>query len=164
MLREGAIFQEKYDILNSLCKALEPKGVVMNGITASYLSVFEGVINERADELGTGYAVQFIAENGVNYMIKTTKSTTYVPYDDLSHGEQLIAVFLLLDMLNSLCGTRLMLLDDIDHLDSDNFNTLLDLLCSNSLQDAYDHIFLCAASNAEFEKRMKSLGGVDFIF
>ena len=164
MLREGAIFQERYDILNSLCKALEPKGVVMNGITASYLSVFEGVINERADELGTGYAVQFIAENGVNYMIKTTKSTTYIPYDDLSHGEQLIAVFLLLDMLNSLCGTRLMLLDDINHLDSDNFNTLLDLLCSKTLQDAYDHIFLCTASNTEFDKRMKSLGGVDFIF
>lgn len=164
LMSEGAALKEKYNTLNFLCKALEPKGDVMNGITSLYLSVFEDTINKRADDLGTGYKVQFIAENGVNYTVKTPLSSIYHPFNDLSHGEQLIALFLLLDMLNSLCGTRLMLLDDINHLDSKNFDTLFSLILSKELQDDYDHIFLCAAANTDFEARMKGISGVDIIF
>lgn len=164
LMRESEILREKYEVLNFLCKALEPKGAVMSGITASYLTFFETVINKRADELATGISVRFISENGVNYTIKTATSTTYHPFSDLSHGEQLVAVFLLLDMLNALCGTRLMLLDDINHLDSNSFNTLFDLICSPKLQDDYDHIFLCAAVNTDIEKQMKAASGVDVIF
>lgn len=164
MISEGVELKKKYDVLNFLCKALEPKGAVINGVTSSYLSVFEDVINKRADELKIGYSVQFISENGVNYNIKTTATTTHRPYNDLSHGEQLIAVFLLLDMLNTLCGTRILLLDDVNHLDSKNFDTLFALICSKTLQDDYDHIFLCAAVNADIEKQIKATSEVDLIF
>ena len=164
MLKESAVLKEKFETLNFLCKALEPKGDVMNGVSSSYLSVFEDVINKRADELGAGYSVRFIIENGVNYTIKTPKSTVYHPYDDLSHGEQLIAVFLLLDMLNTLCGTKILLLDDVNHLDSDSFNVLFGLVCSSRLQDDYDHIFMCAAVNADIEKQIKATSNIDLIF
>lgn len=163
MMREGDALKQKFDTLNFLCKALEPKGVVVTGITESYLTIFEDAINKRADELGTGYSVKFIANNGVNYTIRTNRSKEYHQFTELSKGEQLIAIFLLLDMLNKLCGTRIMLLDDINHLDSCNFNTLFDLLCSKALQDDYDHIFLCAAINSDFDKRIKSIGNVDFV-
>lgn len=164
MLKESNAFKEKFEILNFLCKALEPKGDVINGITAAYLSVFEGVINKRADELGSGYAVRFIPDNGVNFTIKTPKAVVYRSYSDLSHGEQLVAIFLLLDMLNTLCGTRILLLDDVNHLDSDNFSTLFELISSPILQDDYDHIFVCAAVNADIEKIVSSSSCVDVIF
>lgn len=164
LLRESEALAKKYDMLNSLCKALEPKGVVMSGITSSYLGIFESVINKRADDLGAGYKVEFIAENGVNYTIKTPASTVFRPYADLSHGEQLIATFLLIDLLNSLCGTRIMLLDDLNHLDANNFNILLSLLQSKTLQDDYDHIFVCVAHTPEIEKILVGASDIDKIY
>ena len=164
LMRESEALEKRYIILDALCTALAPKGDVMSGITATYLSIFEGVINKRAAELGTGYLVQFIADNGVNYTIKTPASTTYHSYADLSCGEQLVAIFLLLDMLNALCGTRIMLLDDLNHLDSDNFGVLLSLVNSKAFQDDYDHVFICAAKNTDIEKALATVTDIDILY
>ena len=156
--------EKEYAILNTLCKLLEPKGAIADALTSSYLAFFEDVINKRADELGCGYKVAFIIDNGVNYTIQTSPTSTFLPYENLSHGEQIISIFLLLDMLNSLCGTRLMLLDDVNHLDGENTELLISLVTSKAFQEDYDHIFIACTENGSIRKALAGVKDVDMIF
>jgi recombinational DNA repair ATPase RecF len=159
-----SVLEMRRDTLDRLYKALEPKGAVTSEIMAHYMTIFEDVINKRAAELRTGFTMKFVSEDGVNYYIQTDPSREYRLFEFLSHGEQTLAVFLLLDMLNTLCNTRLLLMDDLNHLDKESFTALYTLITSAEVQDAYDHIILCAVDNSDIVDTVKSVKDVDSIF
>ena len=149
VLKEYETINERLGVIASLYSALEPKGVVMTSITAHYLSVFESVINDRASKLRTGFEIMFVSNDGVRYYIKTRASRGYQPYEALSKGEQTMAAFLLLDMLNTLCGTKLLFIDDLNHLDRTSAQELLELINTPAVLDAYDHIFIASVNNPD---------------
>ena len=163
-LKELENIQLRYDLLNSLYQAVRPKGPVMDAITEHYLTVFETVINARATALKTGFEIRFVAEDGVSFLVQTNPGTEFRPYESLSNGEKSLVLFLLLDMLNSLCGTKLLLLDDLNHLDKESFSQLFKLIMSSDVQDSYDHIFICAVNNSDISDIVKAEANMDYIY
>lgn len=154
----------RYDTLNYLCKAVQPKGPVMDAIISHYLSVFETVINNTAKNLRVDFLAKFISDDGIVLLIQTDASKEFKPYESLSNGEKIFTMFLLLNMINSLCGSRLLLMDDLNHLDEKSFKELFTLIMSPSVQDAYDHIFLCSVDNTDITTVIRAEKNIDLIF
>ena len=48
----------------------------------------------------------------------------------------------MLDLINSLTGLRIMIIDDLNHLDEDNMKKLMNLINICEANGEYDHIFL----------------------
>lgn len=143
---------KKEDLLTNLeflCNILNAKGEVMNKITAHYLAIFDATCNATASELRSGMEFKFISDNGISYLIKPSSVKEFTKFSSLSSGEQLLALFILTDMLSKLTGSNMMILDDLDKLDSMSFNELLTLIEHPAIQSAYDHIILSAVNHPD---------------
>lgn len=66
----------------------------------------------------------------------------FVDLSDVSTGEQTLAIFLILDMLNQLSGFGILMLDNLDALDANALDELMGVLTSKEVLDRYDHIFI----------------------
>ena len=162
-IKEQDYFQVEVDTYEFLCDALNPKGSVMCSIVDYYLSIFAAICNKTADVLRPGFEFKFISEDGVTYLVKTGPSRDWQRFDSLSSGEQLMTLFILVDMLNKLTNSRLMILDDLDKLDKTAFNDLVDIIQSPTVQDEYDHIILCAVNHQDIVDKLKTCSA-DWIY
>ena len=144
--------EKQVGIYDFLCKAFAPKGEVMTKTLASYLSLFEEEMNKRAELLRTGMSIKFAPENGVKYFVKVKGEKAYRLYDELSRGEKTISIFLLLDLVSSLCGTKIMILDDLNNLDKTSLEELFNLISTPEFTDAYDNIILASVENEEMKE------------
>lgn len=147
-------YENLLNIYEELVSKLSPKGVVMDHIIEYYLSVFEDICNDFSDKLKKDFKVRFKAENGITIYGQTGKMKTPVRYESLSSGEKADVLFLILHMLNSLSGLKIMIMDDLDKLDADAFSALLELVTNPVVEDEYDHIIL---SCVDHEDSMKLL-------
>ena len=129
-------------LLDSLVNIFSPKGTVMSEILGHYVSLFEDAINEKARLFNTDMQFMFNANNGIQYMVKLSEDSAFQCYESLSHGEQTVVMFLMLDLINSLTGLRIMIIDDLNHLDEDNMKKLMNLINICEANGEYDHIFL----------------------
>ena len=132
--------------LEALVKAFSEKGQVRCGVIDSYLSIFEEICNERSTKFRPDTTFKFVNDNGVVVLMKNDKGN-YLSYDNLSGGEKAYMLFILIDMLNSLCGTRLLVLDELSVLDGMTFDSLLDLL--GAYGEDYDHIIIAAVDHPD---------------
>lgn len=132
-----------------LCKAFAPKGEVMTRILSSYLSYFENVINQKAEMMREGMEVKFYSENGIKYFVKIKGEKEFHLYDELSKGEKTLAAFLLLDLVSTLCGTRMMILDDLNNLDKKALSEIFSILATPEFSDSYDHIIVASVDSSE---------------
>lgn len=137
---------KQYD---EITNALSPKGKVMTEIIQYYLHVFEDICNMKAKNLKTGFSIKFIPENGVKIYCNNSKTKSPVPYKTLSAGEKELVMFLIIDMLNSLSGLRILIMDDLDRLDQTAFDSLMKILTDKTTMDDYDHILLCAVNHID---------------
>lgn len=144
--------EERVELYDFLCKEFAPKGEVMTKILASYLSLFEDVINERSAALRTDMCVKFVPENGTKYYVKVRGDKEFHLYDELSCGEKILAAFLLLDLVSALCGTRILLLDELNSLDSRSLGELFDLVTSSKMLEEYDNIVLASVNTDELDR------------
>lgn len=135
-----------------LCKAFAPKGEVMTRILSSYLSIFEEEINKKAEMMRRDMKVKFLPENGIQYFVKVKEEKEFHLYDELSKGEKTLAAFLLLDLVSSLCGTRMMILDDLNNLDNTALNEIFDILVTPEFKDCYDHIIVASVDSNDVMK------------
>ena len=162
-LSQIEVFKDKYIILDFLCKTFEPKGEVISSITSHYMSVFETVCNARANELRPGMEIKFLSDEGVSYLLKTSAAADFRTYDSLSSGEKALALFLILDMLNALSQIKILMIDDLDKLDSESFSALIKILQSKSVQDFYDHIIICAVDHPDIVAELSKYTNIDYI-
>lgn len=153
---EGAKLEErerkeaaKLVTLESLCKSFAPKGEVMTKIISSYTSIFESEINKRATALRVGLRVKFAAQNGVKYLVKMKEEKGFRQYNELSTGEKVVAIFLLLDLISSLCGTKILLIDNMNDLDAASLNEVFKLLTNEEFAGHYDNIVVAAVDTNE---------------
>lgn len=148
------LFSAKYELYKKIIKLLSPKGTVMNNIVEYYLSVYEDISNEIADKLNMNFNIQFEAKDGVQiyYMKKGEKHP--IPYNSISSGEKALVMFVLIYMLNILSGFKILIMDNLDKLDSEAFAAILKVTMSKEVQDEFDHIVL---SCVDHEDTMKEL-------
>ena len=145
--KDLAALTAEYEDLNSLVNAFAAKGRVRREITAAYISAFEEACNERAEELKPGMRMKFQSGNGITPLLDVNGTGVYNPFSALSGGEKIFMVFLLLDMFNSMCGLKLMILDELSVLDKDNLGSLLDLLVNHT--DNYDQVILATVDHPD---------------
>lgn len=150
----------KLAICNYIVSALADKGEVKNSIIEYYLAIFEQVCNSRAAQFAPGYEVKLVAGNGVRIQMKTPANTDFYYHDGLSGGENLIAVFLVLDMLNQLSNTRLMFIDNVEALDKAALENLAALVAKPEFQASYDHIFICGVNHSEVIAAFQNLNAL----
>lgn len=136
----------------ALVKALSEKGPVRNGIVKSYLSIFEDLCNERSQKIRPEISFRFESNNGV--IVWMNNGTTELTYPELSGGEKAYMVYVLLDMLNQLVGTKILFLDELSVLDQEAFTSLVELVL-NYAED-YDHIILSAVDHEDTVKVLES--------
>lgn len=136
------------EVLDILVQLFAPKGEIALKVTKHYFGVFEDLCNERASELKPGFTLKFVPENGIKILCETSPGVGYIPYWSCSSGERAFVIFLLTDLISgALTKSNIMILDDLDKLDADAFKALVDCIMQSSVQDSYDHIFICAVNH-----------------
>lgn len=149
--------KKKAEELNSLVVATAPKGQVRERIITEYLSDFEAVCTETANRLRKGMAVSLRYEDGVVAMLDAKGDSTFLPYESLSGGEKLLMIVILLDMLCTMSGFKIMFLDELSVLDKNNFSSLINVLTSDVVK-TYDQIFLTTVNHEIFEEELRKYG------
>ena len=120
------------ELYNSLVKLFAAKGAVNEAIIGFYCDIFNEEIELVA--AACGYQILFLPENGLTLSVKPGNNKSFVTFDELSAGEQLIAAVLVNHLCNTLSGCCIMLVDDFNELDefnSDKLKNLLDELSVN---------------------------------
>lgn len=116
---------EQYELYNNLVKQFAPKGAVNSTIINYYCDTFNDSVKPFAEAVGC--SVMFIAENGLTVSVKPDEGKSYVKFDELSTGEQLIVTVLVQHLCNMLSGSSIMLVDDFNELDAENTARLKEL-------------------------------------
>lgn len=147
--------KDEIKLIDSAHKALEPKGAIMSGILNHYMSIFESVVNSKCELLGLEYSFKFVSLQGVKYFIKPPTQDAYIEYENLSSGEKTIAMFLILDMINSLTGLKMLEIDNLDNLDTDSLTALFELITNEDILDEYEHILLCSVNHSDIIETIK---------
>lgn len=140
------VLEENVSDLERLVKAFADKGPVRIGIIQSYLGVFTDICNERSAHCRPEIQFDFRSEDGVKVYMSNDKGE-FLAYENLSGGEKAYMLFIIIDMLNSLCGTRLLFLDELSVLDTGCFDSLLGIIQAYSAD--YDHIFVAAVDHPD---------------
>lgn len=152
--------EKNVELYDFLCHEFAPKGEVMTKIVASYLMFFEDEINKRAVALKSGMRIKFVPENGVKYLVRMRGDQEFHAFDDLSAGEKTLAALLLLDLVSSLCGTRIMILDDLNHLDSSGIDSIFGFMSSSEFLSLYDVVIVASVNTEEMYKSISKYSAV----
>lgn len=145
---------EELECIEYLVKAFGEKGCVRVAIIAKYVSVFEELINERSKKIRSDVSFAIVPEDGIRILMDTGNGL--LPYENLSGGEKAYMLFMIMDMLNSLSGTRILFIDELSVMDAENFNSLLDIICAYSSE--YDHVVFAAVNHVETVEAIKDHG------
>lgn len=136
--------EESLKVLEALTAAFSKKGPVLEGNTKTYLAFFEQQMNESAVKLG--YTIRLAMENGLHVCISRNGKNP-VDASNCSAGEKAVAIFLLLDILNSFTGIRLLFFDEVEMLDNDIWRALLNLV--KEKKNDYDHIVIAGVNHSD---------------
>lgn len=139
---DDATLRRVFNIAEAMLKVLSPKIGLREKIIASILSSMEKHCNELAEKLRLDFQLSIQVNNGVTILCKPKASVDFVDLSDVSTGEQTLAIFLILDMLNQLSGFGILMLDNLDALDANALDELMGVLTSKEVLDRYDHIFI----------------------
>jgi hypothetical protein len=154
-IKDKETVETNIETYNLLCDALDPKGIIMRNTIGYYTDIFAATCNETAKKIRPGFEFKFFAKNGVTYEIKPDVDKTFMPFESLSSGEQLMALFVLMNMLSELTKVKIMMLDDLDKLDNIAFSELLDLITADETTERYDHIILGAVNHNDIVETAK---------
>ena len=144
---------------DKMVKALEPKGIVKTSIIEYYLKLFEDICNKKSSN--SEYSFKFEAENGI-VITMSKNNDDYLPYSSLSGGERAYMLFIIMDMLNELSGTKMLMIDELSVLDKETFSKLLDLLIAN--KNDYDHVIIASVNHSDIENTIKEKNEFTSIF
>lgn len=158
---EAAIYAKKWKVADILVGLLRPNGIVTTKITSYYFDVFQDCCNETIKKINPDYEIKFVAEKGVRIEFKKS-GTEFVPYNCASSGERACVIFALMDLISSeLTKLNIMVLDDLDKLDKDTFDSLISYIMNADVQKKYDHIIICAVNHSETVSTLKSYPEID---
>lgn len=151
--KQWEVLSREVEDLETLVSALAPNGRVRNQITQNYLLAFEQFCNDKADVLKPGMRLRFLSGKGITPVLDVRGDGNFLPYDALSGGEKILMVYLLLGMFNEMCGLRILILDELSVLDTENFGLLLDVIKNNA--DDYDQVFLAMVDHEDMMKTLE---------
>lgn len=138
--------------LEILTYEFSPKGNLRQIIVNSYLETFSELCNKKAKELFDGLEIKFDANEGVELLADIKGNGNFLNLKSLSGGEKASVIFLIMDMLNSLSGFNIFILDELGVLDEKVFARLVDII--KKYEDEYS---LCVMASINHEDTVKIL-------
>lgn len=172
LLRDYKATEEEYkkttrlkhlcNISEFIVKALDPKGPVIKEFIETFVDCLEDACNERAAMLKSGFELRLIPEDGLKVLFRMGTYKDFLPYASLSAGEQIFASIILTDLINSFYDSRILILDDTDHLDAASFQLLLDFVNDSDIKKLYDHVIISCVEHSDMIDVIKNYE-VDYI-
>ena len=157
--KETVKLRRLYAISDFIVKSLDPKGPVMAEFINTFIEPLEDACNERCRLLKSGFELKLVASNGLTVLFKTKEHAEFLPYTNLSAGEKILASLILTDLINQFYDSRILILDDTDHLDAEAFRLLLDFVNQSGIDDYYDNIII---SCVEHDDMLDVIDDFDF--
>lgn len=155
-LAEIEPLEKKVEDLDVVCNQLSVKGDVRENITEYYVSILNDEINKVAEMMRSDYKFSFYTSNGLGLKFKTKAMALPRTYECLSESEKTIMSFFVLHFLNTLSGFKMLVLDDLNHLDKKSFEDLMKVVYSPDIQDYYDTIIFASVANPDLEAVLTS--------
>lgn len=150
--------QKELEVIEELVSIFKPKGIFKENVINYYLGVLENIMNSEAANLRNDFTVKLEYDAGVHILCEPKAGQGYIPYHSVSSGEQVFVLYLILTLLNSLTGLRILIMDDLNHLDKDAFTALIELINSPATQTNYDHVFVSSVNNTDVVDVLKTTG------
>jgi len=148
--------KKRYDVYNELVENLSQKSGLSEAVLNVALEPLLAVCNNTATKLKLDFAIKTTCVGGLKFFCQTSKESGFVPFDAISNGEKIIAELLIMDMLNSLSGINILILDNLDTLDSKSFENVISLVYSPEFSERYDHIYLAGVNHPDAEEVVKN--------
>lgn len=153
--KQMQVYKRKYTVDDFLVKSLDPKGPVIKEFINTFVDFLEDACNERAEFLKTGFKLKFVAEDGLKVLFKTAADKDFLPYTSLSAGEKIFASLILTDLINSFYASKILILDDTDHLDAKSFDMLMKFITDSDIEELYDNIIISCVEHDDMLEVLK---------
>ncbi len=134
--------QKKVDLFDFLSREFSPKGNIMKKNLEYFTAFLEGQINKKAEKFG--YKIHLIPEKGLSVLFENREGEK-LDVSQVSNGERAVVIYLLTDCLNSITGIRILMIDDMECLDSGALKELIKLMKGH--KEEYDHIILAGVDH-----------------
>lgn len=143
--KKSIIYKRQADIADYIYKSCDDGGIVKTAFIKASVSFLELLCNEHAYIFDPDMHVQFIVDGGLKvfFNLKGVK----LPYENLSTGEKITAIFMLMDLVNRYLNSETLILDELNDLDEVNFEKLLVFLTNPDINSSYANIILSCVNN-----------------
>ena len=147
--------EAEFTAYDCLVKACGPKGPVREALLMRFLAALTEAASQKADLLHPGMRIAFITDKGIVPVLDPDGSGHYLRYEELSGGQRVTLVYLIMDLIKQLTGVRMLLLDEAGVLDDEALGTLLLLIAGST---DYDLIMLASAYHRSTFEIFESYG------
>ena len=147
--------QELLASYEALVKAVQDGGVVRKGVLSGYLGIFEDFCNDKCKSRDVPFKFMFGYDNGVIVKM-TNRAGDLLDYASLSGGEKAFFLYMMISLLNDLCGARIILLDELSVMDAETFREFLSIL--TVCGEDYDNVFIASVSHPDTDEAVKASG------
>ena len=128
-----------------IAKQFSQKGIVSQTLLGRYIDTLTEAASKA--EVETGIRVIFKNDNGISISYSVNGENGR-EYETLSEGEKMLAFLTVTDLLHRIARIPVLLLDNVDKLDAENFDRLLTLL--DRVADSYENIIIAGVNHEEF--------------
>lgn len=136
-------YREEYDLYSEVLKKTNPKnGVLVKALLEYLLAPIKKYCEETAKEIYPDMEVIFDIQDDLAVYLKPHGKDVPIQMQNLSSGEKMLLAFLLMDMVSSISGTRILVFDNLEQFDEGTIENLLNMLEQDKIKERYDHIFL----------------------
>ena len=139
----------------ALVKAVQDGGVVRKGVLSGYLGTFEDFCNDKCESRDVPFKFMFGYDNGVVVKM-TNRAGDLLDYASLSGGEKAFFLYMMISLLNDLCGAKIILLDEMSVMDAETFREFLSIL--TVCGEDYDNVFIASVSHPDTDEAVKVSG------
>lgn len=150
--KKSLIYKRLVDLSDYIYKACDNGGIVKEAFIKASVEMLEEICNERAFVYDPSMHISFVIKDGLNVLFNL--NGTNLPYENLSKGEKITAIMMIMDLLNSYLGSKILVLDELNDLDERNFEKLLNFILDPDINCDYLNIVLSCVNHTGLMKIM----------
>lgn len=135
--------------LDQLVKALDAKGEIKAQCAELCLADINTMLEERTGNIMPGFSICLKAENGITVFAKTPNNRNWTEHKNLSSGEKIAVAVLMMDLINQMVPTNIMIVDNIEQLDRETLEKLRDMVTSPDVSTWYNNVFLLGVDHTD---------------
>ena len=153
-----ARLREEWEALDNVCDVFGPKGAFRDAILRRVLSPLEAKANEAAAAACPEMAMKFATgDAGFTVLLRPKAGAAFRPLANASTGEFTIAAYLLMRVMGSIKNPGILILDNLDALDSASFGRLVAAIASDA---GVPHAVMATVDHDDTMKAIAGIPGV----